>query len=139
MPGLCFRVGSRVHPKQIGRPSCSIPVLLCASLAFNLADIPAPDLDFMGSMLIKLNQAKDIYLLDDLPKLLSSCLYEIKPMSLQYSPAQIDDANLAYYYAAEQTQYGTYYRLKMIAPGFPPGFYHSERSVSISTYVQMVY
>ena len=52
-------------------------------------------------------------------------------MSSSYSLWQIDDANLSYYYTAEQTAYGTYYRLKGPAPGFPEGFYASTRWVKV--------
>jgi hypothetical protein len=45
----------------------------------------------------------------------------------QYRPSQIDNANLAYYYTAEQTPNGTYYRLNQSKAEFPSGFYASER------------
>lgn len=44
-----------------------------------------------------------------------------------YKPGQIDDANLAYYYTAQTTEHGIYYRLKTPKEGFPSGFYASER------------
>jgi hypothetical protein len=43
--------------------------------------------------------------------------------------ADIDDANLLYYYTTEQTLYGPYYRLNQTKEGFPAGFYGSERPV----------
>jgi hypothetical protein len=45
----------------------------------------------------------------------------------QYLPNQIDDANLAYYYTAQQTSHGIYYRLNGSNDQFPPGFYASQR------------
>jgi hypothetical protein len=52
--------------------------------------------------------------------------------SSSYRLWEIDDGNLSYYYVAESTQYGVYYRLKEPAAGFPEGFYESERWVECS-------
>ncbi|KAH7412156.1 hypothetical protein DE146DRAFT_628146 [Phaeosphaeria sp. MPI-PUGE-AT-0046c] len=48
----------------------------------------------------------------------------------QYLPNQIDDANLAYYYTAQETSDGLYYRLTRSNNQFPSGFYASQRSVA---------
>ncbi|KAF2865906.1 hypothetical protein BDV95DRAFT_242079 [Massariosphaeria phaeospora] len=45
-------------------------------------------------------------------------------------PADIDDANLNYYYIGQQTPYGTYYRLNQTRENFPDGFYEAERNAS---------
>ncbi|KAI4657732.1 uncharacterized protein J4E78_006120 [Alternaria triticimaculans] len=45
---------------------------------------------------------------------------------VQYLPNQIDAANLAYHYTAEQTAYGIYYRRNGNDDQFPAGFYESE-------------
>ena len=48
-------------------------------------------------------------------------------MAASFALWQIDDGNLSYYYRAEETSYGTYYRLSQPAEGYPEGFYASER------------
>jgi len=51
-------------------------------------------------------------------------------MLRKLTPGEIDDANLSYYYEAEETDYGVYYRLidgGSMTARFPDGFYASER------------
>ena len=51
-------------------------------------------------------------------------------MSRQLTPREIDDANLAYHYEAEETAYGIYYHLidgGSMTARFPKGFYASKR------------
>jgi len=47
-----------------------------------------------------------------------------------YTPAQIDDANLAYHYTTINYPEGVYHQLRTGAQGFPVGFWATQRYIT---------